>query len=275
MKTIKLFYWSSKLFEHKPHENYGDLLSPYIVEQVSNSKARFFKPGKGFKSLFKKSYLMAIGSIMSHAQKKAVVWGSGILSRNDTFEKATFYAVRGPLSRKRVLEQGYSCPEIYGDPALLLPLYYKPEQSKKYKLGIIPHYVDYTMVQDDLGQQEGVSIIDLISDDIFATTDQICACEKIISSSLHGVIVAHAYGIPALWVPFSKKLSGDNVKFEDYFRSVQIEPYHLDVPSRPLQLEEIMALWDKLPTLPAPQVIPALQDALIKAFPAMYKGPEN
>ncbi|MFT4802978.1 MAG: pyruvyl transferase [Psychroserpens sp.] len=271
MKDIKLFYWSSKVFEHKPQENYGDLLSKFIVEQVSGSRAHFFNALKQRKSIFKRSYLMGIGSILAHAQKKAVVWGSGIISREDSFQVANVYAVRGPLSRKRVLELGYECPEVYGDPALLLPLYYQPKKQPKRALGIIPHYVDYKQVKKQFDDAETL-IIDLMTDDIFKTTDAICSCERIISSSLHGVIVAHAYGIPAIWVPFSNKLSGDNVKFEDYFLSVQLEPYAMASENEFLSTSDFNKAWTTLPSLPQASHIQQLQTGLLNAYPASYKN---
>jgi pyruvyltransferase len=271
MKDIKLFYWSSKVFEHKAQENYGDLLSKFIVEQVSGAGVRFFNAPKQRKSIFKSSYLMGIGSILAHAQRKASVWGSGIISKEDTFEQATFYAVRGPLSRKRVLELGYECPAVYGDPALLLPLYYQPKKQARRALGIIPHYVDYKEVKKQFDDEETL-IIDLMTDDIFKTTDAICSCERIISSSLHGVIVAHSYGIPALWVPFSNKLTGDNVKFEDYFLSVQLEPYALNSEKDFLSTSDFDKAWSTLPSLPQVSHMQQLQTGLLQAFPASYKN---
>ena len=224
-KKVPLFYWSSVLFENRPAENYGDLLSKYIVEQVSGCPTVYYNAPKNRKSWFKKKHLLAIGSIMNYATAKSVVWGSGIINKNDQFGSAQFHAVRGPQSRKRVLELGYSCPEIYGDPGLLLPKFYNPRIEKEYEWGIIPHYIDYPWAQEAFSSWEDSSVIDLIGDDLVATTDEILKCKRIISSSLHGLIIAHAYGIPAVWVRFSDKLTGDNVKFQDYFESVGIEPY--------------------------------------------------
>lgn len=269
MKSLLLFYWSSKVFENKDRENYGDLLSKFIVEKVSGNEVFFYNAPYKRKSFFKKKYLMAIGSILAHAQKNALVWGSGIISGSDTFKAATFFAVRGPLSRKRVQQQGYSCPEVYGDPALLLPLYYQPEKQEIKSLGIIPHYMDHNMLQNKFEKSDAY-IIDLLTDDIFETTDAICSCERIISSSLHGVIVAHAYGIPALWVQFSDNLSGDNVKFKDYFLSVGIEPYTIASYRNIKSVDDFNELWNSYPSLPQAAQIEKLQAGLLDSFPDNY-----
>lgn len=266
-KTLRLFFWSSKMFENKTLENYGDLLSPYIVEKVSKKKITFYNAAAYRKKWFQPSYIMAIGSIMSYASKKAYVWGSGIISRQDTFKNARFCAVRGPLSRKRILELGHSCPEVYGDPALLLPEYYNPKIKKTHQFGIIPHYVDYEQVANIYGGVNDCNVIDLMTKDIHNTTDEILSCKAIISSSLHGVIVAQAYGIPAVWVRFSEKLSGDNVKFEDYFRSVGLAPYEGKLTLDALSIEEMETVIKASPNLPESEKIKELTQGLVAAFP--------
>jgi hypothetical protein len=266
-KQIDLFYWSSKVFEKKDQENYGDILSAQIVSWVSNKQASFYNAPHKKKSWLKKSYLMAIGSIMNYTQPKATVWGSGIISRKDQFSNATFCAVRGPLSRKRILELGYSCPEIYGDPAILLPNYYNPTIEKKYEYGFIPHYVDQDIVDTWHGDQDEVNVLNLINDDVLYTTDRILECKRVISSSLHGVIVAQAYGIPAIWVQFSDKLSGDNVKYDDYFLSVGVVPYKPIFIDHKVPLESYEEIFSTTEVVPDKQKMNALRTALIDAFP--------
>lgn len=269
-KKLRLFYWSSKVFEKKPKENYGDILSAYIVSKVSGLEAVFYNAPAARKKLFKKPYLMAIGSILQYATTKATVWGSGIISKEDTPGAATYCAVRGPLSRKRILALGHSCPEVYGDPALVLPRLYAPTIQKKHALGIIPHYVDYKAACKTYG--DSLPVIDLMTDDFLKTTDEILACEAIISSSLHGLIVAHAYGIPAIWVQFSNKLSGDNTKYADYFMSVGLTPYTAQLLTEPKTQDYFLKRVKELPALPDMLLLKEVADQLEKAFPKTYRA---
>ncbi|MFC6858576.1 polysaccharide pyruvyl transferase family protein [Zunongwangia atlantica] len=222
MKEIPLFYWSSIKFEGKQKENYGDLLSKYLIEKISGKKVKWVHPKKQAWYNYNKKNFLGIGSILAHATKNSIVWGSGIIDQTHPIEKADFRAVRGPKTRARLLELGFDCPEVYGDPALLLPEFYSPEVRKDYKIGIVPHYVDYREVKNKYGKDPEVNVIDLLTDNIEKTTKEILKCEKIISSSLHGIIVAHAYDIPAAFIEVSNKIFGDGVKFQDYFLSVGI-----------------------------------------------------
>ncbi len=232
---IRLFWWQEKRENRK--ENYGDLMSKYLVEKISNRKVITVPhPSKRlYKHIFK--HYLAIGSIISSANKNSIVWGSGIIKKEDNIRDAKFLAVRGPKTRTRILEKGFHCPECYGDPALLLPGYFNPDVEKKYEIGIIPHYVDYKEVESAFSNNPSIKVIDLLTYNVEQTTIEILECKNIISSSLHGVIVAQAYKIPALWIRFSDKLSGDNIKFYDYYESVGV-PFKDQIFVAPDRLNE-------------------------------------
>ena len=55
-------------------------------------------------------------------------------------------AVRGPLTRQRMLSLSIDCPPVYGDPALLVPLVHpRRSETTRRKLGIVPHYKDASL----------------------------------------------------------------------------------------------------------------------------------
>ena len=66
---------------------------------------------------------------------------------------------------------------------------------------------------------DDVKKIYLGTDNIEGTITDILQCEQILSSSLHGVILADAYGIPSAWL-MSGTPKGLEFKFYDYFISV-------------------------------------------------------
>lgn len=197
------------------HNNFGDKLNPYLINKISGNQAKLVED----KSIRKH---LCVGSIMHLADEKCTVWGSGFISGNHTTKGTPeILAVRGPKTRQMLLENNQKCPETYGDPALLLPKYFNPSVSKKHKFGIIPHYIDKSNKLLNKFQNSDIKTID-IQNDIEKVILDILACEVIFSSSLHGIIAADAYGIPAYWIKFHNKL-GD-FKFEDYLLSVGRSP---------------------------------------------------
>lgn len=191
--------------------NFGDILTPFILN--------YFNIKYEYTDHYTNANAISTGSIARRAGKGVKVLGSGIIARTDKLNpNADWKFVRGPYTRERVHHYGGNCPEIYGDPALLLPLMVKPSE-KKFEVGIVPHNVDYNYVLENHNN----NIIPLSKQKHTSVIDKITQCESIISSSLHGIICAHAYGIPAAWVKPNTKLKGDNVKFEDYFASVNID----------------------------------------------------
>ena len=195
--------------------NWGDALSPVIVSLISGRKV-VHRDG-----VHHHRYL-AIGSILGAANSRAEVWGSGFIrSEERVLERPlAIHAVRGPLTRDSLLDQGIDCPEVYGDPALLLPRFFHPRVEKKYDIGIIPHYADkdHPWVERNATGPE-VRVIDIESD-IEEFVRAVLSCEVILSSSLHGLICADAYGLPATWIRLSNRLDGGSFKFRDYRKSI-------------------------------------------------------
>jgi len=209
-------YWYDEL------PNFGDCLNVYLVEKIAQKKVVKIHP----KYYPCKNYFV-IGSVFSLINRHSIVWGTGIISENSKIIKPKLVlGVRGPLTRSKLNLSGIFCPEVYGDPALLLPLYYKPNQTKPnqtkhYKLGVIPHYVDKNNEWlDGFKNNIDVKVLDIQNCDIEDFVNQINKCDYILSSSLHGIIIADAYGIPSQWVQLSDNVTGGDFKFKDYFISV-------------------------------------------------------
>lgn len=207
------------VYYFKNKTNFGDLVNIYIVESLSKKKVVWINP----KYWPFKNYLV-IGSILSEANSKSIIWGSGYISaKADESKPKKIYAVRGPRTAQRLIESGHDECKAFGDPALLLPELYNPKLvTKKYKVGIIPHYVDKSNdIVSKLKSNPQILVIDIEQPDPLKFIDELLSCESIYSSSLHGLIVSDAYNIPNQWIKFSNKVIGNDFKFYDYFNSVK------------------------------------------------------
>lgn len=251
--------------------NFGDDLGPYIISKLSGKDIRYFHFANSRLNTIKefvygilhgkfsikyisafvrcfisKHYMIAIGSILQwYGSSRCIVWGSGIINQTDHIRKSNFFAVRGEYTKARIKELGYDAPEVIGDPALITPLIYTPVVKEKFKLGIIPHITHYEIVKDKISSSD-IKVIKLDDPDLEKVIDDIASCEFTISTSLHGIIISHAYNVKSLWFSYkSKPIPGNNVKFLDYFSSVKIPAYtpftlNLDESININEIEEMM-----------------------------------
>jgi hypothetical protein len=102
---------------------------------------------------------------------------------------------------------------------MLLPLL-RDSATKKYDYGLIPHWSQYEKIKARYPKHH---VVNMRTDDPLRTLDEITQCRTIAASSLHGVITAHAYGIPAALIEFDP-LKGDGTKFLDHYQAVDVEP---------------------------------------------------
>jgi len=278
--------------------NFGDDLGPYIVQKLSGAEVKYiyfacsrmyaikqiaYKLIKGklssflikefLRNVFLKQYLITIGSILQYySSKRAIVWGSGIISKSDKIYYSKFIAVRGKYTEEKVRALGFIGDLKLGDPALLLPLVLESGLSsqRKYTLGIIPHYIHFEEIKSKL-LPKNVKVINLNNQNIEEVVDDICSCSYTISSSLHGIIVSHAYGIKSLWFNLSKTpLAGDNIKFLDYFSSVEIpeyEPFNTNHSDKFL-MDDIIKIFEEHQNFCSPAVdLKKIQKDLLQCAP--------
>lgn len=190
--------------------NFGDVLTPLLFKHYS---INFEYSKKDYNTI-------CVGSISNKATNKCIVLGSGIAWKNIKLNPyADWRFVRGPITRNSVISSGGECPEIYGDPALLLPLIHG-ESKKKYDLGIVPHYKEYSLIKEKYPNH---FVINLNNPNPTEVINQITQCRSIISSSLHGLICSQAYEIPSAWVKFSDIIIGDDTKYMDFYHSVNLK----------------------------------------------------
>ncbi len=213
--SVPLLYWSGK-------RNFGDLIGPMIVSGLTGRETRPVRDDDT-------QVLTSVGSII-HLIKRpgAVIWGSGLLgpvtpplrARFRNCPPAKILAVRGKLTRRELEDNaGLHCPESYGDPALLLPrILARPDPHGK--LVICPHWQHRTRFTVD---DPGIAVADVRRPPA-EVIRLLAGASAVVSSSLHGLIVAQAYGVPWLWLRENERpLDGSDFKFNDFFSTLDIE----------------------------------------------------
>lgn len=229
--TIPVFWWTDA-------PNFGDLLSPWLIEKITSKPTEFVDVDS--------PQYVAIGSIVGRASDKSTVWGTGSFgteTKRRLAPKAKYRAVRGPLTRQILKNAGIDCPPVYGDPALLAPLYYHPDVPVTHEIGVVVRWSEKEWKSVEVDPK--VKIINLKTSNIEDTIQDFLSCKRIISSSLHGLIIADAYGIPNAWRQ-SETGKGGIFKYYDYFASVDKYriPHQYSIGEQGLSLAHLLRSFE-------------------------------
>ena len=205
--------------------NFGDELSPLIVSFLTGQKVersdpmscdltgtgsildRFTRPKGRFLTGLRKSLL----------GREIAVWGTGLIQdKGPRRHNLRLLAVRGNQTRDAMTKDSSL---TLGDPGLLVGRMIRKPATRS-PIGVVPHYTDRSdpMVQA-LRAMPGVKIID-VDGDAMAVVRDIAACGVVLSSSLHGLIVADSFGIPNHHLRFGGRVKGGDFKFLDYASAI-------------------------------------------------------
>lgn len=198
--TAKVYWWRAV-------PNFGDVLTQTLLNYYSIKHQ--WTPALD-------ADIVITGSILEHLPHgwRGTIIGAGRLYENSELDlsRAKILAVRGPLSANGL-------PGIFalGDPGLLAPLLIS-HQPVSYDLGVVPHWSDHKLAK----RFAYGHTISPRSSPLHVITE-IAKCRRIVSSSLHGIIVADSFGIErqAELPPFSD--SNYDFKFRDYAASIHMK----------------------------------------------------
>ena len=266
--------------------NMGDLLNKNMLEDLFGIKVIQAPPIK--------SNLSAIGSGLGATQwdlnpklrirqllyypfvnHDHYIWGTGFISYNQNadmpffFRNMNFCSVRGNMTKGRVekiLGKAIDIPT--GDGGLLADRWVG-NVKKKYSIGIIPHYKekDHPIIPELANNYSNSTVIDLAGEPK-EVIKRIAECETILSSSLHGLIIADSYHIPNMHIqlyPPGIRMLGDGYKFADYYSSYGLKdnPIILENTTWPC-IEEIYRRY-----LLDSDIVETKKDQIMKAFPKL------
>lgn len=249
-KEVNLEWWGKS-------QNIGDCLAPVIYRYMLQRR-HLLENQKVQKTV----HLMTIGSIIGMGWFDAVIWGSGLhtqrmiseVIKHRQYVNYDVRAVRGPITSSILQCAGYESPDIWGDPAVLMPLIWNPDHDdlkKKYPVSVIRHYRDIDPVPSK------IHTITTQTSDYRMFIKEILSSELIISSSLHGLILAETYKVPAIFLNRNNNRDSELLKYLDWYYSTG----RLDIRMAHSIEEAILMTPMDLPKLKR------MQTALLNAFP--------
>jgi pyruvyltransferase len=203
-------YWSNGVIR-----NWGDDINPWLYLKITGKEA-VYCPHQDVPRL------LMIGSILDRAGASDSCWGTGFISDSPIENRIKLrkaYATRGPLTAHILEKSGVSVNHVYGDPGVIAVRCIMSELGsveKHNRIGIIPHYVDVEAAHSLALEMKVDTKIVPVNLPRMAFVAEILKCSYVLSSSLHGLVVAESLGIPSAWLCISDKVIGGSFKFKDY-----------------------------------------------------------
>jgi pyruvyltransferase len=191
--------------------NAGDLLTPLLLQHFSNLTATW--------APFAHAELVCVGSVLEHIPNgwHGKIVGAGKLRESSQVPVGPeILALRGPLTAK-----GIRGDFALGDPGLLANELVRVD-TKKHELGVVPHWSDNRLAIDPRFTQYDPVVIDPRGDPL-EFIRLIGESKKIVTSSLHGLAIADAFGIPRRFEYDQLELWADGgmFKFKDYSAAIR------------------------------------------------------
>jgi len=244
-----LYWWEPK--DGEP--NVGDYLARVLVGAILRLADREIVDKRN-----KRKRLFSIGSVLHFARDGETVWGTGVNGKIQAdahrFRALDVRAVRGPLTREFLVKHGIDCPAVYGDPALLAPRFFPAalvaERFASTDFLVVPHLNDppepYRRYRDRMCSPRQFPA---------AFIRRLLQGRRIVAASLHGVILAEAYGIPAVLLDAGGTEA--RFKYDDYYAGTGRSDYPVA-----RSVEEALAIEPvELPD------VDAIASRLLRAFP--------
>jgi len=206
----ELPYRHHSLFFWKPEAgtNFGDHLAKIIVGQILASRGLSLDDQTP--SVVR---ILATGSILHFARDGDVIWGSGVNGKVPetafTARHLDVRAVRGPLTAEFLRRRGIAVPDVYGDPGLLVRTLFADRFAVTGARDhvFVPNLHDLKLIgnqPDVVSPMQGWN----------AAVAEILSARLVLASSLHGLVIAEAFGIPARYVRLSE--TENLFKYQDY-----------------------------------------------------------
>lgn len=190
------------------HPNFGDDLTPWLL------------PNYGVLPIHRiagRARLAGVGSILEFLPDDwdGVIWGSGLMNGEPrALPRARVLAVRGRLTRELI---GAADEVALGDPGILVARH-RPRPELRWDVALVPHghhrsHAAFLSLADAAGYRVRVVNVHQTAERVVR---EIASSAAVITTSLHGLVVADAYGIPAVWTMLEPPLGGGAFKFHDY-----------------------------------------------------------